>query len=35
MKKVYPDAKAVLETLAAKSLSTDSYEIVSKTLGGA
>ena len=28
-------AKAVLEDLAAKSLSTDSYEIVTKTLGGA
>ncbi len=28
-------AKAVLEHLAAKSLSTDSYEIVTKTLGAA
>jgi len=28
-------AKAVLEDLAAKSLSTDSYEIVTKTLGAA
>ena len=28
-------ARAVLEDLAARPLSTDSYEIVTKTLGGA
>ncbi|MEZ0283120.1 DUF3458 domain-containing protein, partial [Methyloceanibacter sp.] len=34
-KKRQAHAKAALEGLAAQSLSTDSYEIVSKTLGGA